>query len=65
MRGRRRVSVQDDTTLGEGHHYKTAAAEPGISVHTVRFHLRGIYSKLEVHSKSEAVAKALREGLIR
>lgn len=51
--------------LGEGYHYKTAAADLGISVHTVRFHLRGVYSKLEVHSKSEAVAKALREGLIR
>jgi DNA-binding NarL/FixJ family response regulator len=51
--------------LGEGHHYKTAAEEMGISVHTVRFHLRSIYSKLEVHSKSEAVAKALRERLIR
>jgi DNA-binding NarL/FixJ family response regulator len=51
--------------LGEGHHYKTAAAEMGISVHTVRFHLRSVYSKLEVHSKSEAVAKALRERLIR
>jgi DNA-binding CsgD family transcriptional regulator len=45
--------------LGEGHHYKTAATELGISVHTVRFHLRSIYSKFEVHSKSEAVAKAL------
>lgn len=51
--------------LGAGHHYKTAAGEMGISVHTVRFHLRSIYSKLEVHSKSEAVAKALRAGLIR
>jgi DNA-binding NarL/FixJ family response regulator len=51
--------------LGEGHHYKTAAAEMGISVHTVNFHLKGIYDKLQVHSKAEAVAKALREGLIR
>jgi len=51
--------------LGEGHHYKTAAAEMSLSVHTVRFHLRHIYTKLEVHSKSEAVAKALRDRLIR
>jgi len=51
--------------LGEGHHYKTASAELGISIHTLSFHMRRIYEKLEVHSKSEAVAKALRDGLIR
>ena len=51
--------------LAEGHSYKTAAAELGSSVNTIAFHMRSIYRKLEVHSKSEAVAKALREGLVR
>ncbi|HET9316920.1 MAG TPA: response regulator transcription factor [Vicinamibacteria bacterium] len=51
--------------LVEGHNYKTAAAEIGVTVHTVSFHMRRIYEKLEVHSKSEAVAKALRHGLVR
>jgi len=50
--------------LVEGHNYKTAAAELGISINTVSFHLRNIYEKLQVHSKSEAVAKALRERIV-
>jgi DNA-binding NarL/FixJ family response regulator len=50
--------------VAEGHHYKTAAAEMQISTNTVSYHMRSIYQKLQVHSKSEAVAKALRDRLI-
>jgi DNA-binding NarL/FixJ family response regulator len=48
----------------DGHHYKTAAQVMGISTNTVSFHLKHVYDKLQVHSKTEAVAKALREHLI-
>jgi DNA-binding NarL/FixJ family response regulator len=51
--------------LVEGHSYKTAAAELHVSVNTIKFHVRHIYDKLQVHTKSEAVAKALRHGLTR
>jgi DNA-binding NarL/FixJ family response regulator len=51
--------------LVDGHHYQTAADELGVTVNTVRFHLRRIYEKLQVHSKAEAVSKALRERLVR
>jgi len=47
-----------------GHNYKSAAAELGVTVHTVSFHLRSIYDKLQVHSKSEAVAKALQSRIV-
>jgi DNA-binding NarL/FixJ family response regulator len=50
--------------LIEGHHKKTAARAMNISTNTVSFHLKNIYLKLQVHSKTEAVAKALRERLI-
>jgi DNA-binding NarL/FixJ family response regulator len=50
--------------LVDGHHKKTAAAALGISVNTVSFHLKHIYEKLQVHSKTEAVAKALRERIL-
>jgi DNA-binding NarL/FixJ family response regulator len=51
--------------LVDGHHYQTAADELGVTVNTIRFHLRSVYEKLHVHSKAEAVAKALRERLVR
>jgi DNA-binding NarL/FixJ family response regulator len=51
--------------LAEGHSYKTAAAHLGNSVNTIAFHMRSIYAKLQVHSKSEAVAKALRTRIVR
>ena len=37
----------------------------GSSVNTVAFHMKSIYAKLQVHSKSEAVAKALRDRIVR
>ena len=46
--------------LVEGHSYKTAAAVLKVSTPTVAFHVRRIYEKLQVHTKSEAVAKAVR-----
>ena len=50
--------------LVEGHNYTTAAEELNVSYNTVKFHMRHIYEKLQVHSKSEDVAKAMRERLI-
>ena len=49
--------------LVEGHSYKTAAGEMAVSINTIAFHIQNIYAKLQVHSKSEAVARALNENL--
>jgi DNA-binding NarL/FixJ family response regulator len=51
--------------LAEGHNYKTAAGELKVSVNTISFHMKHVYEKLHVHSKSAAVAKALRRGIVR
>lgn len=50
--------------LSQGSSYKMLAFELAISVDTIRYHIRNIYKKLQVHSQSEAVAKALRQRLI-
>lgn len=50
--------------LVDGATYQKAADEMGISVNTVRNHVRSIYEKLHVHSKSEAVGKALKSRLV-
>lgn len=51
--------------LAEGGSYAAIAGALGISLNGVRFHIRGIYEKLQVHSRSEAVAKGLKKRLLR
>ncbi|HTX18762.1 MAG TPA: response regulator transcription factor [Bacteroidota bacterium] len=50
--------------LTEGHTYKSIADKLFVSVNTVRFHLRNIYAKLHVRSRTEAVAKALKSNAV-
>jgi DNA-binding NarL/FixJ family response regulator len=50
--------------LVKGNSYKSTADHLFLSVHTVRFHIRSIYEKLHVHSKSQAVARALKDRLL-
>ena len=46
--------------LSQGFMYKEIADKLGISFETVRTYIRRIYEKLQVRSRTEAVAKALR-----
>jgi DNA-binding NarL/FixJ family response regulator len=46
--------------LAEGQAYKQIADKLGVSIHTVRNYIRRIYEKLHVCSRTEAVAKYLR-----
>jgi DNA-binding NarL/FixJ family response regulator len=50
--------------LVDGHNYVTASEQLKISYNTIKFHVRNIYDKLQVHSKSEAVAIAMRDRLV-
>ena len=62
-----RLSHQERTLLAllaGGESYATAAAAMSVSVNSVRGYVRSVYEKLHVHTKSAAVAKALKAGLI-
>ncbi len=50
--------------LVNGYSYKMIATEIGISIDTVRFHIKKIYDKLHVHSATEAVSRALKDKLL-
>ncbi|MFZ1730460.1 MAG: response regulator transcription factor [Bacteroidota bacterium] len=47
-----------------GKSYKDIAADMYISIDTVRSYIRSIYEKLQVHTKSAAVAEAMKRGLV-
>lgn len=50
--------------LVDGHGTKVIADKLFVSINTIRFHLRNIYNKLHVNSRTEAVAKALKNKII-
>lgn len=50
--------------LVDGLAKKQIADKLFLSFHTIDMHMRGIYTKLQVHSRSGAVAKALKENLL-
>ncbi len=52
------------TLLVEDIPLKQVADRVSVSIHTINMHLRNIYAKLQVQSRSGAVAKALKEGLL-
>lgn len=50
--------------LADGKSYRMIAEEMNLSVHSIRYYLRSIYEKLQVSSRSEAVAQGLKQRLI-
>lgn len=51
--------------VGMGFTYAEIASDKRISYHTVSTHVKNVYRKLEVHSRTEAVMEAVKLGLIR
>ena len=52
------------SNLSKGNSYKLIAADLFISIDTVRTHIKNIYEKLQVHTQTEAVSKAVNERLV-
>ncbi|PWT95988.1 MAG: DNA-binding response regulator [Bacteroidetes bacterium] len=50
--------------LSHGKSFKMIAADLVISIDTVRVHIKNIYEKLQVHTQTEALSKAFKEGLV-
>ncbi len=50
--------------VADGLPNKAIAQELSISENTVKYHMKNILSKLDVHNRTEAVAQAIRAGLI-
>lgn len=49
--------------MANGENYKTIASKAFISYETVRTHVKNIYKKLHVTCRSEAVLKAIQQGI--
>ena len=67
MDAKRFLSAREQAVLGliaRGFSYNEIARLQSVSVHTVQTHIKSLYSKLAVHSKSEAVYEATRMGLL-
>jgi DNA-binding NarL/FixJ family response regulator len=50
--------------LARGYTYNELAKELGVTINTIQTHIRGLYAKLEVHSKSQALTEAKQLGLL-
>jgi DNA-binding NarL/FixJ family response regulator len=67
MGGRNLLSTREQEVLeliARGFSYAEISRLKAVSVHTVQTHIKNLYSKLAVHSRSEAVYEATRMGLL-
>jgi DNA-binding NarL/FixJ family response regulator len=53
------------SSLVKGNSFKMIASILNISLETVKTHIKNIYEKLQVHSQTEAVAKAIRNRIVK